>query len=61
METGIKAIYRPYASSMERGYTFDIILEQDIKINGINFETSVERDDAAKRVCKELGLIMAVE
>ena len=61
MEKGFKVIYEPHLNSAERGYTFDIILEENVSIRGEHFESREDRDNTAKRICKELGLIMTME
>jgi len=61
MKKGIKGIYHPHTNSMERGYTFAIELEKNIEICGEGYQTPEDRDNTAKRIAEELGIILTSE
>ncbi len=55
---GIKGVYEPHSNSMERGYTFHIVLTDKVVIRGENLKTPEERDEVANDIAKELGIIL---
>ena len=60
MKQGIKAIYHAYSNG-ERGYEFDLELEENINIRGTKLKSPEDRDATAKRIAEELGLILTME
>jgi len=58
MKKGIRAEYRPYCNNDRGKFMGDLILEENIFIRIEEQNSREQLDKEAKRVCKELGLIM---